>query len=110
MKLQRIRPASAELRDVEQNFLALVEVMFRAYPELLSFCLEEDQQAAAQTAAWEEQAREHFDLHVGLATEVTEDFEQEMCEAVSAFITEVVNERPETLDILRGRTFARTLH
>jgi hypothetical protein len=109
MKLQRIRPASAELRDVEQNFLALVEVMFRAYPELLSFCLEEDQQAA-QVAAWEEQAREHFDLHVGLATEVTEDFEQEMCEAVSAFITEVVNERPETLDILRGRTFARTLH
>ena len=108
MKLQRTSPRG-QLREVEQNFLQLVDVMFRAYPELLSFCLEEDAEAQ-RSAALQDQHREHFDLHVGLATEVTAAFEQEMCEAVSAFITEVVSERPETLDFLRGRTFARTLH
>ena len=92
MKMTRIG-GSGDLREVEQNFRQLVEVMFRTYPELLSFCLEEDAEAD-RAATLAEANREHFDLHVGLATEVTPDFEQEMCEAVSAFITEVVNERP----------------
>jgi len=90
--------------DAEQAFLARAQAVFRAYPELLSFSLEEE------PAARPLEDQEQFDLYVGLAIEVSDDFQQEMCEAESEFITETVHECPETLDILRGRTFARALH
>ncbi len=93
------------IADAELTLLARAQAVFRAYPELLSFCLEEE---TPRSAVLDD--REHFDLYVGLAVEVTEDFQQEMCDAVSEFITEAVHECPDTLDILRGRTFARTLH
>jgi len=41
---------------------------------------------------------------------VSDDFQQEMCDAVTSFLTEVVHENPEAIELLRGRTFARTLH
>ncbi len=91
--------------DAEQVFLARAQAVFRAYPELLSFSLEEE---TAPAPSIEDQ--EQFDLYVGLAIEVSDDFQQEMCEAVTEFITEAVHDSPETLDLLRGRTFARALH
>ncbi len=105
MKTRKIVPAMTGSHNAEMAFLARAQAVFRAYPELLSFSLEEESEAA-----FEPEDREQFDLYVGLAVEVSDDFQQEMCEAVSEFITETVHECPETLEILRGRTFARTLH
>jgi hypothetical protein len=106
------RMPKPQLNEVEEHFLARAQVVFHTYPELLSFSLEQDTgtlPVTVQETADEEQA-ERFDLHVALATDVSDDFQQEMCQAVTEFLTEMLHERPETLDILRGRTFARTLH
>lgn len=107
MKTLKTAPSILQRQEAEQAFLARAQWVFRAYPELLSFCIEEDSAACAFPAMDEE---EKFDLYVGLATAVSDDFQQEMCEAVSEFISEVVQDDPETLEILRGRTFTRTLH
>ncbi len=104
MKSRKIVYAMTGGPEAEQAFLARAQAVFRAYPELLSFSLEEE------TAARPLEDQEQFDLYVGLAIEVSDDFQQEMCEAVTEFITEAVHESPETLDLLRGRTFARALH
>jgi len=105
--MKTTKSGSANPREAVQTFLARAEVVFRAYPELLSFCVEPEAGPSAVSTPVES---ETFDLYVGLAMEVSDDFQQEMCEAISEFITETVHENPETLEILRGRTFARTLH
>jgi len=94
---------------VEQAFLARAQLMFRIYPELLSFCLQEEEEEDA-TAPESDDVEEKFDLYVGLVQAVSDDFQQEMCDAVTAFLTEVVHENPDTIELLRGRTFARTIH
>jgi hypothetical protein len=106
-----------ELTEVEKHFLRRAQVVFHSYPELLSFSLEQDQAPAPAAPVYdpdededEEMRAERFDLHVALSTDVSDDFQQEMCRAVTEFLTEMLQERPETLDILRGRTFARMLH
>ena len=105
--MKTIKSGPANPHEAVQAFLARAEVVFRAYPELLSFCVEPE---AGPPAVSRPTETETFDLYVGLAMAVSDDFQQEMCEAVSEFITEAVHENPETLEILRGRTFARTLH
>ncbi len=104
MKSRKAVYAMTGESDAEQAFLARAQAVFRAYPELLSFSLEEEPEANPI------EDQEQFDLYVGLAIEVSDDFQQEMCEAVTEFITETVHDCPETLDLLRGRTFARALH
>jgi hypothetical protein len=104
-----------ELTEVEKHFLRRAQVVFHSYPELLSFSLEQDEALRPPEPVYdpdedEETRAERFDLHVALSTDVSDDFQQEMCRAVTEFLTEMLQERPETLDILRGRTFARMLH
>jgi hypothetical protein len=109
-------PQKPELTEVEKHFLKRAQVVFHTYPELLSFSLEQDQGVVERPEPVldldddEEVQAERFDLHVAISTDVSDDFQQEMCQAVTEFLTEMLHERPETLDILRGRTFARTLH
>jgi hypothetical protein len=95
---------------LEKHFLARAQAVFHAYPELLSFSLEQEAGTLPVEVPETELQAERFDLHVALATDVSDDFQQEMCRAVTEFLTEELHERPETLDLLRGRTFARTLH
>lgn len=92
--------------DAERFFMAHAQRVFHAYPELLSFCLAQGEEAAGE----DESEAERYELHVALATDVSDDFQKEMCEAVTEFLTEMLQDRPETLDLLRGRTFARTVH
>lgn len=100
-----------ETSDAERFFMAHAQRVFHAYPELLSFCLarEDASEAVAEPEEIDSEA-ERFELHVALATDVSDDFQKEMCEAVTEFLTDMLQDRPETLDLLRGRTFARTIH
>lgn len=97
------------LSKVERHFLARAQLMFQAYPELISFWLEEESDPFDGLAALEQDA-DRFDLHVTLATDVSEDFQQELCGAVTEFLADILRERPEALEVLVGRTFARALH
>jgi hypothetical protein len=109
MKMSQVVPLTPQLRRAEEGFVAQAQVVFRAYPELLSFSLEEEVERLERPVIADNQM-EQFDLHVGLAKEVSDDFQEEICEAVSELIADVLQERPETLQILRGRTFARIFH
>ncbi len=35
---------------------------------------------------------------------------EEACKLIADAVADIVSERPEALELLRGRTFARTLH
>jgi hypothetical protein len=110
MQFVHDRGANAGQADLEKQFRARAQTVFHAYPELLSFSLEQEQGTTPVAVPDTEMQAERFDLHVALATDVSDDFQQEMCQAVTEFLTEVLHDNPETLDILRGRTFARVLH
>jgi hypothetical protein len=106
MNSERTRTGS---NDAERQFLTRAQHMFREYPELLSFWIEEESDSF-DDLPWSEAQHARLDLHVALATDVSEDFQQELCLAVTHFLTEVLADHPETLEVLLGRTFARTLH
>ena len=97
------RQENVTVPRAEREFRTRAEGIFRTYPELLCFCLDN----APDPGQGE---RHPFDIHVGLATAVSAEFEREMCDAVNQVIAEAVYEDPEAVEMLLGRTFARMLH
>jgi hypothetical protein len=109
MKMPQIAAMDSRLRRAEENFITRAEFVFRSYPELVSFCLNQEAEALKAPAQNDAEGQQ-FDLQVGLIREVSTAFEEEICQAVSELILDVVQERPEMLSLLSGRTFARVVH
>jgi hypothetical protein len=81
-------------RHTEAQLEALVQTLFRRWPGLVGFAVEDAGElvlAEMETQPWSVQPRELLD-------------------EVSVALLDFVDEAPEALALLRGRTFARTLH
>ncbi len=53
---------------------------------------------------------ELFVTELGFSTPVSEMEYDEAYKLIADAVADIVSERPEALELLRGRTFARTLH
>ena len=81
-------------RHAEAQLEALVETIFRRWPGLVGFSVEDKGELVLtemETQPWSLQPYELLD-------------------EVSVALLDFVDEKPEGLELLRGRTFARTLH
>jgi hypothetical protein len=72
----------------------LVDTLFQRYPTLCGFAVKEDLSFS------------NVACHPALAG----DEAQILCEEISAALHDLVDERPEAAELLRGRTLARTFH
>jgi len=109
MKTPQIAKLSPHLRRLEQNFVALVDTLFRTCPDLLSFSLGEqgvplyDRDSAGD-------AEGVFVTDIMFTKPLSLIYQEEICDSLSKLVLDVVSERSEAIAVLRGRTFARTLH
>jgi hypothetical protein len=108
MKTLQIAQLSPQLRHVEEGFAALVTVLFRTYPEILSFSLGGRGDLPAGLDLGDSDAQ-LFITEVGFGQPVSQDYQNEIGEALGSIVLDIVAERPEALDVLPGRTFVRTL-
>jgi hypothetical protein len=81
---------SALLQEVQD----LVNMVFQRYPTLCGFSVREDM-SFSNLACYPAIAGDEAEL---------------LCEELSAALAELVEERPEVAELLRGRTLARTFH
>jgi len=79
--------------QVEQQ----LQLLFSRCPELSGFSVRGD-------------AEELFISDVGIAPRLSAEQYGEIYQDIAATLAELVEERPEAGELLRGRTFARTLH
>lgn len=74
-----------------------VQAIFARCPELCGFSVRSE-------------AGELFVSDVGIAPRLCAEQYREIFQHISTTLAEFLEERPEALEWLRGRTFARTLH
>jgi hypothetical protein len=108
MKTLQIEQLSPQLRRVEEGFAALVTVLFRAYPELLCFSLGGRSDLPPGVELGDSDAQ-LFITEVDFARPVSQEYQNEIGEALGGIVSDIVSERPEALEVLPGRTFARVL-
>jgi hypothetical protein len=108
MKTLQIEQLSPQLRRVEEGFAALVTVLFRAYPELLCFSLGGRSDLPPGVDLGDSDAQ-LFITEVDFARPVSQEYQNEIGEALGGIVSDIVTERPEALEVLPGRTFARVL-
>jgi hypothetical protein len=93
----------------EVDLAACLELLFARWLPLHGFSVQESGDLGRQRCAGHLEG----DLFLAdLACYPALDGEQAaaLCEEISAELLELVEDRPEAAELLRGRTFARTLH
>ena len=85
---------------------AAVDKIFAACPELCGFPVQEAQSVSAAGAS------EPLEGDLRLADVETAPYapSERLLGEIAVALIELIDEQPEALDELRGRTFARTLH
>jgi hypothetical protein len=81
------------VNQIEQR----LELLFSRCPELSGFSVRGD-------------ADELFVSDVGIAPRLSAEQYGEIYQDIAVTLSELLEERPEAGELLRGRTFARTLH
>ena len=107
-RLQDRVPSEQQRLRLEADLAARIETLFRRCPSLYGFSVQEGSKVTRERAADQLNA----DLYLAdLACHPLLDEEHcaEVCEVVSHTLLELVDERPEMVEIISGRTFARTL-
>jgi hypothetical protein len=108
MKMLQVEQLNPQLRRVEEGFAALVHVLFRTYPELLCFSLGGRADLPPGVDLGDSDAQ-IFITDVDFGKPVSQEYQNEIGEALGGIVSDIVTERPEALEVLPGRTFARTL-
>ena len=87
-----------------QHYNEAIEALFARCPDLCGFSVQE--KACADREAGEPGL---FVTAIGIAPRISAEQYGEIFEQIAETLTELIEERPESCDFLRGRTFARTL-
>lgn len=82
------------MNPVLQEVQAVVSTLFQRYPALCGFSVKQDLSFT----------------NVACHPAIDGDEEQVLCEEISATLHDLLEERPEAAELLRGRTVARTFH
>ena len=96
--------------DIAAADLAMqIKALFEACPNLCGFVVEE--LGGLHGNAEPNDGDDGFAIsQVSFATPFSRDESNQVCSLIVGVISELVTEQPEACELLRGRTFARTLH
>ena len=83
-----------------------IGALFERCPELCGFSVQVKVSAEGKPGAEEEL----FVTAISIAPRLSKEQYNEIFEQISGALTDLLGERPEAATLLRGRTFARTLH
>jgi hypothetical protein len=91
------------------DLAARVELIFKHYPMLCGFSVQDDSALTTERAMVELQGGLWL---ADVAVNAPPGFRmtREFCDQIAGALLELLDEQPEVLELLPGRTFARTLH
>ena len=88
---------------------ASIESLFQRYPALAGFSVR-GQHDIPDSCARSGEEGELFVSDVGVLPSLTNDQYGEIFQEIATTLSEILAEQPEAVELLVGRTFARTLH
>lgn len=97
MKTQTQASLDPRLRSAGRDLAAQLDLLFGRRPDLCGFSVHGD-------------AEELFVSDVGISPRLGAEQFGEIFQDIAATLSELLEERPEAGELLRGRTFARALH
>jgi len=104
------------LHRVEAEVAMQIKTIFGSCPELAGFAVQDT--AAVRELVGMFQDDEHgsddsarlFVTDIGFSASISREQLDEIYTLIGTAISDVLSEQPEAFELLRGRTFARTLH
>jgi len=102
-------PRSAESMRLESDLAARLATMFQRCPALCGFSVQPGSSVTRERVVVDLQEDLHL-ADVVLHEPLNGEQAATLVGEISAALLELVDERPEATALLRGRTFARTLH
>jgi hypothetical protein len=94
---------------IEAEVSAGMKVLFYRHPELCGFVVR-DRAGLPAHVNRDKLEGEIFITEIGLYPRLDKTQYDEIYEEIAKIITRLVNDKPETKDVLVGRTFAQTMH
>lgn len=98
-----------KLHQVEAEVFAQIRAVFGRCPELSGFSLA-DRPARIEDDSLSDEGIDLFVSAMGFSAPVSPDEHNEVYSQIHTAISDLLSERPEAFEMLRGRTFVRTLH
>jgi hypothetical protein len=96
--------------DIAAADLAMqIKALFVACPNLCGFVVEDLSGLHGDVDPHEGENR-FVITQVSFGTPFSRDESHQVCSLIVSVVSELVSAQPETYELLRGRTFARTLH
>src|SRR5438477_10905758 len=107
--MRQIVNLTPQLSRVEAELSVRIWAVFGRFPGLSGFSLQ-DRTGLPDHVDASALRDELFVTELGFSAPVSEIEYEEAYTLISDAVADILSERPEALDLLRGRTFARTLH
>ncbi len=98
----------AKLRRIEADMFSRMAIIFRRCQHPVGFTLQDSSELPDDTEPSAEGGL--FVSDIQFSRRVSEDEDDEVCRYINNTVAELIAEREEALNLLRDRTFARTLH
>lgn len=115
MKAIQTANVDADLHRVEAELAMRIRALFGRCPELAGFAVQDPAAIQDLVGLSDDNDRSDenpslFVTDVGFSATVTPEELEKIYTLIGTAISDVMSEQPEAFELLRGRTFARTLH
>ena len=115
MKQIQTAMLSAHLHRVEAEVAMQIRTLFGRCPALAGFAVQDlaavrDLVGLSDDAGRTDETTALYVTDIGMSGTFSREDLEEVYTLIGTAISDVVSERPEAFELLRGRTFARTLH
>jgi hypothetical protein len=107
--MPQIANLNPQLGRVDAELSARIWAVLGRFPDLCGFALQ-DRTGLPDYVNPSHLREDLFVTDLGFSAPVSDMEYDEAYRLITDAVADIVSERPEALDLLRGRTFARTLH
>ena len=115
MKSIQTTMLDTRLHRAEAEVAMQIKTIFGCCPELAGFAVQDQAAVRDLVGLFQDDDRsEHnprlFVTDIGFSANISREQLDEIYTLIGTAISDVLSEQPEAFELLRGRTFARTLH
>lgn len=97
-------------KRVQADVEAKIGALFQRCPTLCGFSVQDRAQLPAQLTENQIPDADLYVTEIGMFPKLGSDQYADVFDEITVTLSSLVNEQPNAYDVLRGRTFARTLH